>query len=76
MVTTLDALSSTLRNKTKQTSEQENQGSKGSNNDPVYDELLQYCSNFARRLADIPNEESRERIRHAMEMAMFEHKFK
>lgn len=74
MVNTLDALSSSLRKKTK--SEQEDQKSKGRNNDPVYDELLQYCSNFSRRIADIPNEESRERIRHAMEMAIFEHKFK
>ncbi|XP_059352833.1 uncharacterized protein LOC130688539 [Daphnia carinata] len=74
MVNTLDALSSSLRNKTK--SVQEDERSKTRNNDPVYDELLQYCSNFARRLADIPNEKSRERIRHAMEMAMFEHKFK
>ncbi len=74
MMTTLDALSTSLMNKNKKSSEPEAQVSKAS--DPVYEELLQYCTNFARRMADIPDEESRERIRHAMEMAMFEHKFK
>lgn len=63
MLTTLDALSNSLKKTTKPSSEQEAQGSKGSNNNPVYDEFLQYCTNFARRIADIPNEESRERIK-------------
>jgi|688.fasta_scaffold516086_2 hypothetical protein len=74
MMNTLDALPSSLRIKTKKTSEQEDQGSKRSNNGQVYNELLQYCSSFARRMADIPIVESREKIRHAMEMTMFGHK--
>ena len=75
MMNTLDALPSSLRNKTKKANEQDDQGSKENNNDPVY-ELLQFCSNFAKRMADIPIVKSREIIRHAMEMAIFEHKIK
>ena len=50
MMNIFDALSSSIGNKTKQNSEQEDEGSKGSNNNPVY-ELLQYCTNFTRRMA-------------------------
>lgn len=68
MIGTFEALSSNLKKR------KENATEVKKTSNPVVSELLEYCANFAKRLASIPEKESRDKSRHGVEMLLFEQK--